>query len=58
MPEIRITYTIDLNEDEAAALKKLLGNMNDKQFAEFGIKGNDRQSMSDIWNLLPYDDDE
>ncbi|WP_299073267.1 hypothetical protein [uncultured Paraglaciecola sp.] len=58
MSKIRITYTIDLNENEASALKRLLGSMNDKQFAEFGIKGDDRQAMSDIWNLLPYDDDE
>lgn len=56
MPELKITYHIDLDEAEAFALKKLLGNMNDQQFSELGIKGEDRQRMSEIYDLLPYDE--
>ncbi len=54
MAKLRTTYTIDLNEAEAAALKKLLGSMNDKQLAEHGIEGDDRQRIGELWDLLPF----
>ncbi len=55
---LETTCTITLDETEAKALKTLLGNMSDPQFAEAGVKGNDRATMREIWNALPYGDDE
>ena len=58
MPKLMTTYTLELNEKEAAALKKLLGGMNDPEFAKAGISGEDRYYMSEIYNLLPHDEDD
>jgi hypothetical protein len=57
MAEVEISYTIKLSKEEALAFKKLLGSMNDKQFSEHGISGENRQMMSDIWNSLPFEED-
>jgi hypothetical protein len=56
--KLETTYTIHLNEKEAKALKTLLGNMSDPEFAKAGIKGEDRATMSEIWQALPDDGDE
>ena len=58
MAKVQSSYTIELNEEEAFAFKKLLGNMTDKQFSEHGITGDDRKMMSHVWDSLPYKDDD
>jgi len=54
--KLEINYTIHLNEKEAKALKTLLGNMSDPEFAKAGIRDEDRKIMSEIWQAIPYDD--
>ena len=58
MVDLKTTYTLILNEDEGRALKRLLGSMNDNEFAQHGIKGVDIETMSEIWDVLPYDEEE
>lgn len=58
MAEVEESYTIKLNLEEAETFKKFLGCMNNKQFAEFGITGDNRKMMTKIWDSLPYEDDE
>tara|TARA_R110000772_G_scaffold258707_3_gene376041 strand:+ start:763 stop:936 length:174 start_codon:yes stop_codon:yes gene_type:complete len=47
------TYTIHMNESEAQALKRLLGNMSDPEFNKAGIAGVDRQTMREIYESIP-----
>ena len=54
--KLEINYTIHLNEKEAKALKTLLGNMSDPEFAKAGIRGEDRKIVSEIWQAIPYED--
>ena len=56
--KLEINYTLHLTETEGKALKTLLGNMSDADFAKAGIKGDDRGTMNEIWQSLPSDDDE
>tara|TARA_R110000868_G_scaffold131436_3_gene341523 strand:+ start:167 stop:406 length:240 start_codon:yes stop_codon:yes gene_type:complete len=56
--KLEINYTLHLTESEGKALKTLLGNMSDPEFAKAGIKGDDRETMSEIWRSIPCDDDE
>jgi len=58
MATIETEYLLKLNETEAFALRKVLGGMNDDEFAELGVRGEQRSAMSDIWDLLPFEDDE
>lgn len=58
MATIKTEYLLKLDEEDAAALKKVLGGMNDDEFARLGIRGEDRSRMSDIWDLLPFEHDE
>ena len=58
MAKVKASYTIELNQEEALAFKKLLGSMTDDQFSAHGITGDDRRMMSDVWNSLPYGDEE
>lgn len=53
MAKARQITILELDELETALLKKLLGGMNNSEFAELGIKGDDRDKMSYIWSLLP-----
>jgi hypothetical protein len=55
---LETTYTLTLKEHEAHALKKLLGSMNDQEFSNFGISGDDRETMGEIYDAIPYIDDE
>ena len=52
------TYTLTLNEKEAGVLKTLLGSISDRQFEEFGIIGDDREMIRELWESLQHDDDE
>ena len=56
--EMNIKFTLTLNQWEARALKQLVGNMTDDEFEKAGIKGQDRQLMSDIFDFIPYHEDE
>tara|TARA_R110000850_G_scaffold238326_1_gene362990 strand:- start:376 stop:552 length:177 start_codon:yes stop_codon:yes gene_type:complete len=58
MVKLKKTYSLELNEDEAKALKRLLGNMTDPQFKEFGIEGERRMIIQEIWDCLPFDDED
>lgn len=58
MAALEIEYVLKLTHFEGQALKHLLGNMNDKEFAEKGIEGEDRQRLSQIWDLIPYPDED
>jgi len=51
--DIEITYTIKLDANQAAVLKRVLGGLNDNEFGALGVRGEDRQRMSDLWDLLP-----
>ena len=58
MADIRTDYTLTIDQDEAVALKRLLGSMNDVQFGELGISDEDRVRMAGIYDLLPYGPEE
>jgi hypothetical protein len=58
MAIMEIEYRLQLNEAEVFALKKILGGMNYDDFEKLGICGDDRQRIADIWDLLPFEDDE
>lgn len=58
MAAMKIEYTLTLTEEEALSLKKILGGMNDDEFAKLGVRGEQRRAISDIWDLLPFEDDE
>jgi len=55
---LKTTYTIHLDVNEAAALKTLLGSMNDEEFSRVGIKGEDREVMSNLYDLIPHSDED
>ena len=50
--KLKINYTLILEEKEAKALKLLLGNMSDPEFAKAGIKGEDRAIIREIYYTL------
>lgn len=52
--ELEITYKLILNEKEAKALKTLLGNMSDPEFAKAGITGDDREILRDMYHAIPH----
>jgi len=56
--EVEKITILKLNEAESFALKKLLGNINDEQFKQFEISGDDRQTMTDIYNCLDYPEED
>ena len=58
MVKLKKTYSLELDEKEARALKILLGNMTDPQFKDFGIEGENRMIIQEIWNCLPYDEED
>ena len=53
MSELEIKYVLTLDCFEGKALKKLLGNMTDSQFAAYGVEGDDRERLREIYNLIP-----
>jgi len=57
MATVKAKYIIELNEEEALVLKKLLGGMTDNQFSEHGITGNSRNLMNKLWRSLPDEDE-
>lgn len=58
MANIETYFTLELNTEEAFALKKILGSMTDTEFAAKGIRGERRELIREIWCLLPDEDDE
>ena len=58
MAKIVTTHSLALSEREAGILKKLLGSFSDPEFSKIGISGADRELMRDIYNQLPYEDEE
>ena len=49
---------IELSETEYSPLKTLLGNMTDDEFAKFGVKGEDREIMRELYNSIPFNEDD
>ena len=58
MAQMIIGFTLELDKAEALALKKILGSMNDKEFAAKGIEGENRELIRNIWDLLPDRDED
>jgi hypothetical protein len=58
MATLKKFYSLELDEKEVRAFKILLGNMTDPQFKQFGIEGEYRAIIREIWDLLPYEEDE
>ena len=58
MSDVEIKYILTLSSSDGQALKHLLGNMNDPEFAKFGITGEDRERLRIIWALIPYSDEQ
>ena len=58
MANMIVNFTLELNKSEALALKKILGSMNDKEFAAKGIEGENRELIRDILGLLPDKDED
>tara|TARA_R110000737_G_scaffold108221_1_gene140937 strand:- start:707 stop:883 length:177 start_codon:yes stop_codon:yes gene_type:complete len=58
MVTVKKNYILELDEKEARALKILLGNMTDLEFKAVGIEGENRMIIREIWDLLPYDEDD
>ena len=56
--KLDITYTLILTDTEAQALKKTLGSMSNEDFSKLGIKGEDMETMHEIWDAIPYGEDE
>jgi len=56
--DIKITYTLTLTEEEALALKTVLGHLSDIQYNELGVTGLGLEAMHDLWNMLPDDEEE
>jgi len=53
MATMKAEYLLKLDEEDAAALKMVLGNMDDDEFSKLGVSGDDRKRMSVIYDLLP-----
>lgn len=53
MPDSEITYMLILNGSGVKALKTLIGSINDEEFANYGVRGEDRVMISEIYGLLP-----
>tara|TARA_R110000772_G_scaffold217198_1_gene327618 strand:- start:343 stop:528 length:186 start_codon:yes stop_codon:yes gene_type:complete len=58
MATLKKFYSLEIDEKEARALKILLGNMTDPQFKQFGVEGEYRMIIREIWDLIPYDEDD
>ena len=57
--EVDVQYIIKINARDAKNLKNILGSMNDKEFAAYGVVGEDRERMTELYYLLPeFDDDD
>lgn len=48
---------LHLDESEYTPLKILLGNIDDNLFADYGVKGRDREIMSEIYDQIPHPED-
>jgi len=51
-------YTLTLNEREKDALKKWLGSRNDASGQQAGLSQEENSICSELWNKLPYGDDD
>tara|TARA_R110000822_G_scaffold100860_1_gene226825 strand:- start:1524 stop:1700 length:177 start_codon:yes stop_codon:yes gene_type:complete len=58
MVTLKKFYSLELDEKEARALKIVLGNMTDLEFKAVGIEGENRMIIQEIWDLLPYGEDD
>lgn len=50
-------YIIELNEQEAIALKKWLGKRSDNLGKDAGIDSEGNLFLSELYDVLPYEDD-
>jgi len=58
MVKITETYTLELTEEEAVALKKLLGKRSLNSDLEKGLTNIESEIVSEIYFLLPHPDEE
>lgn len=57
MAQLETTYTLVLSESEAMSLKKLLGNIPEVDKKKFGLDQEGCRQTSEIWSLLPFEDE-
>ena len=55
--KVTIGYNFDLNEKEAIALKKILGDISTIYLNELGLDIEDSDKMRELWELLPDDEE-
>jgi len=55
--KVRKKYQIILDFNEAVALKKILGSMSDKAKQNIGLNANQIESVRELYNLLPYENE-
>jgi hypothetical protein len=48
------SYNITLTEKELLAIHKTLGGLNDLEFKQIGICGDDRELLSEVYNELVF----
>ena len=56
--EIIEEYVIKLKRKEAEALKIILSSLNERKTEDAGLDCEDRKTISDIFDYLPFRDDE
>lgn len=58
MAKLIHTFVLKLSANEAAALKKFLGSFTDRQFKTHKITGENREHIRNIFDAIPYPDEE
>jgi len=58
MAVLEIEYVLRLNYHEGQVLRHLLGSMTDLDFAKFGIEEDDRECMREVYNHIPYPEED
>ena len=56
--KVEITYAVTMSETQATSLKKVLGGLTTDEFSALGVRGGEREDMSVLYDLLPFEDEE
>lgn len=56
--ELHEHFTVTLNKSEAIALKTLLGNQSHTYYQGIGLKEEQCEFLSTLYNALPFEDEE
>ena len=54
----KVYYKVGFTEEEAIALKKVLGKNSDVHYEECGLNSNGISTMHELYDLLPFDNEE